>query len=308
MGEKDITEKTLEDYADVFADVVNVLLFNGEQRVMPEDLVDTTARSQFKADDGVLHEQERDVVKRWKHGKIVIALLGLENQTKPDANMPLRVFSYEGANYKSQLLDGEENSFYPVITLVLYFGKQRWEKARSLYEKLRVPEELRPYVNDFTINVFEISYLSEEQLAMFRSDFGVVAEYFVRSRTDPGYKPKKKVIKHVDAFLKMMKAVTGDHRYEEVRRSVRKGANITMCEVLDYREKRGEERGEQRGDKRGETRGEKRGIQRGIERDRRAVNRLNDLLLEDGRIEDLRRSTKDIDFQQKLLDEYGLKV
>ena len=84
-----ITEKTLEDYADVFADVVNVLLFNGEQRVMPEDLVDTTARSQFKADDGVLHEQERDVVKRWKHGKIVIALLGLENQTKPDANMPL---------------------------------------------------------------------------------------------------------------------------------------------------------------------------------------------------------------------------
>ena len=106
----------------------------------------------------------------------------------------------------------------------------------------------------------------------------------MRSRTDPGYKPKKKVIKHVDAFLKMMKAVTGDHRYEEVRRSVRKGANITMCEVLDYREKRG------------------------IERDRRVLNRLNDLLLEDGRIEDLKRSTKDIDFQQKLLDEYGLKV
>ena len=263
-------------------------MFDGEQRVLPEDLVDTSARSQFKADDGVLHEQERDVVKRWKHGKIVIALLGLENQTKPDENMPLRVFSYEGASYKSQLLDGEENHFYPVITLVLYFGKQRWEKARSLYEKLEVPEELRPYVNDFSINVFEISYLSEEQLAMFRSDFGVVAEYFVRSRTDPGYKPKKKVIKHVDAFLKMMKAVTGDHRYEEVRKTVRKGEDITMCEVLDYREKRGE--------------------QRGIERDRRALNRLNDLLIKDGRIEDLKRSTKDSDFQQKLLDEYGLKV
>ena len=222
---------------------------------------------------------------------VVIALLGLENQTKPDENMPLRVISYEGASYKSQLLDGEKN-FYPVITLVLHFGKQHWEKARSLYEKLEVPEELRPYVNDFSINVFEISYLSEEQLTMFRSDFGVVAEYFVRSRTDPGYKPERKVIQHVDAFLKLMKAVTGDHRYEEVRKSVRKGVSITMCEVLDYREKRGE----------------KRGIQRGIERDRRAVNRLNDLLLEDGRIEDLRRSTKDIDFQQKLLDEYGLKV
>ena len=42
MGEKDITEKTPEDYADVFADVVNVLLFDGEQRVLPEDLADTT--------------------------------------------------------------------------------------------------------------------------------------------------------------------------------------------------------------------------------------------------------------------------
>ena len=287
MGEKDITEKTLEDYADVFADIVNVLLFDGEQRVLPEDLVDTSARSQFKSDDGVLHEQERDVVKRWKHGKIVIALLGLENQTKPDENMPLRVFSYEGASYKSQLLDGKKN-FCPVITLVLYFGKQRWEKARSLYEKLEVPEELRPYVNDFSINVFEISYLSEEQLAMFRSDFGVVAEYFVRSRTDPGYKPKKKVIKHVDAFLKMMKAVTGDHRYEEVRKSVRKGERITMCEVLDYREKQG--------------------VQRGIEQERSVLNKLIEHLIKDGRIEDLKRSTKDSDFQQKLLDEYGLKV
>ena len=149
---------------------------------------------------------------------------------------------------------------------MLHFGKQHWEKARSLYEKLEVPEELRPYVNDFSINVFEISYLSEEQLTMFRSDFGVVAEYFVRSRTDPGYKPERKVIQHVDAFLKLMKAVTGDHRYEEVRKSVRKGVSITMCEVLDYREKRGE----------------KRGIQRGIEQDRRALNRLNDLLLEEG--------------------------
>ena len=87
-------------------------------------------------------------------------------------------------------------------------------------------------------------------------------------------------------------AVTGDHRYEEVRKSVRKGERITMCEVLDYREKRGEQRG----------------MQRGIERDRRALNRLNDLLIKDGRIEDLKRSTKDSDFQQKLLDEYGLKV
>lgn len=36
MGEKDIAEKVLEDYNDVFADIVNVLLFQGEQIVKPE--------------------------------------------------------------------------------------------------------------------------------------------------------------------------------------------------------------------------------------------------------------------------------
>ena len=29
MGQKDITEKMLADYNDVFADIVNTLLFNG---------------------------------------------------------------------------------------------------------------------------------------------------------------------------------------------------------------------------------------------------------------------------------------
>lgn len=33
MNTKDITEKHLEEYDDVFADIVNVLLFNGNQLV-----------------------------------------------------------------------------------------------------------------------------------------------------------------------------------------------------------------------------------------------------------------------------------
>ena len=31
MAEKDISEKILESYNDVFADIVNVLLFDGEE-------------------------------------------------------------------------------------------------------------------------------------------------------------------------------------------------------------------------------------------------------------------------------------
>ncbi len=65
MGEKDISEKLLEDYNDIFADIVNALVFNGEQRIKPDSLTNANVHSQYKA-DGKLHEQERDVAKKWE--------------------------------------------------------------------------------------------------------------------------------------------------------------------------------------------------------------------------------------------------
>ena len=38
LPERDIMEKHLEAYDDVFSDMVNVLLFNGQRRVGPKDL------------------------------------------------------------------------------------------------------------------------------------------------------------------------------------------------------------------------------------------------------------------------------
>ena len=37
MGEKDKIEKLLEDYPDVFADIINVLVYQGEEVVKPEE-------------------------------------------------------------------------------------------------------------------------------------------------------------------------------------------------------------------------------------------------------------------------------
>jgi hypothetical protein len=95
MAEKDISEKILESYNDVFADIVNVLLFNGEQVVDPSDLTDQAPRSAYKA-DGKLREVERDVAKRWTKGNIRIACIGFENQTAADSYMTLRVIGYDG--------------------------------------------------------------------------------------------------------------------------------------------------------------------------------------------------------------------
>ena len=229
MAILDITEKILEDHNDVFADIANVLLFQGEQRILPEQLVNTKDKSMIKA-DGRIHEQERDVNKYWNDGNVTIALYGIENQTDIDKDMPLRVYSYDGASYKQQLLNGKDR--YPVITMVLYFGTKRWNKAKTLSEIFHVPEELKPYFNDHKINLFEIAFLEDEQVQLFKSDFRIVADYFVQIRKNKNYIPSKDKILHVEEVLKMMSALTKDSWFEESYNQS-KGGVTTMCEVID---------------------------------------------------------------------------
>ena len=259
MAEKDLSEKLLEEYDDVFADIVNVLLFDGKREVKEEELVETGTESQYKADDSVLHAQERDVAKYWKKGKIRLALYGLENQTGIDTDMPMRVLNYDGMSYRSQLLKKSKER-YPVITLVLYFGTERqWKKPLSLYEVFSVPEELKEYINDYKINVFNIAYLSEEQVNMFTSDFKIVADYFVQKRKNGKYKPSSDVIRHVDAILKFMAVFTGDQRYfnEAIQKKMQAGGIQTMDKVIDDYIDLGRKEGMEFGMKQGMDRGRK---------------------------------------------------
>lgn len=234
MAEKDITEKNLEALNDVFADIVNVLLFKGEQVINERDLEADTTKSMFKA-DGKIHEQERDVSKFWKNGEIRISILGIENQTAQDSDMPLRVISYDGASYKQQLLDKNQKKRYPVATLVLYFGtEEKWSKAKHLYDCFEVPEKLKPFVNDYKINVFNIAFLSPKTIAMFKSDFKIIAEYFRAKRLNQKYKGSKEKLKHANETLKMFSALTGDDSFEKVYNedNFKKGG-ITMCDVVE---------------------------------------------------------------------------
>ncbi len=234
MAEKDITEKNLEALNDVFADIVNVLLFKGEQVINEKDLEADTTKSMFKA-DGKIHEQERDVSKFWKNGEIRISILGIENQTAQDSDMPLRVISYDGASYKQQLLDKKQKKRYPVATLVLYFGtEEKWSKAKHLYDCFEVPEKLKSFVNDYKINVFNIAFLSPKTIAMFKSDFKIIAEYFRAKRLNQKYKGSKEKLKHANETLKMFSALTGDDSFEKVYNegNFKKGG-ITMCDVVE---------------------------------------------------------------------------
>ena len=267
MAEKDIAQKILEAYNDVFADIVNVLLFDGEPVIHPDELEDQSPRSAYKA-DGKLRELERDVAKRWAKNNIRIACIGLENQTEPDPYMPLRILSYDGAEYRAQLTkENRDKPCYPVVTLVLYFGhRKHWDKPLTLHEALNVPEMFRPYVPVRKLNLFDLAWLSRAQVAKFRSDFRIVADYFVQKRERGDYEPSPDRLEHVQATLQLLSVMTGDRRFEEAfEKDDVKGGARNMCEVLDKVEARGISIGEARGISIGEARGEARGKAEGEE-------------------------------------------
>ena len=81
MGDKDISEKALLRYADVFADIANVLLFDGEQRILPNDLTEVDPHTYYN-DKQRQNVQIQDIVKHWKKEDIQIACIGFENQIK----------------------------------------------------------------------------------------------------------------------------------------------------------------------------------------------------------------------------------
>lgn len=260
MGEKDIAQKNFESYNDVVADIVNGSLFEGREIIKAESLVDAQPFSQYKAADGILRQQERDVAKYCMdlNCNLRLALVGVENQMVIDLDMPIRVMGYDGVSYRDELNQDEivvdkrtgrrrkvRGKRYPVITLVLYFGKRPWKKPLCLYEVIDVPEVLKPFVNDFKLNLIDVPRLTPEQVKKYKGDFQIIADYFVQLSRHGEYVPLNKSIQHTDSFLKLMSVLTRDKRYAEVLEDLADGQEgVRMCEVLDRVEARGRAAGE----------------------------------------------------------------
>jgi len=303
MNGKDITQKMLERYNDVFADIVNVLLFNGRKIVDEDALIDTPVDSALKL-DGEIHSQYRDVAKYWKNSQINIALFGLENQTVPDKLMTMRVIGYDGAEYKKQVLEENRNKKkYPVITLVLYMGYDRnWKYSNSLLDLLEVDENLKPYVSDYKINVFEIAFLDREKIDLFKSDFRMLADYLYQMRTTDSYKGDESDIKHVDEILMLMSAMSGFKNVENIIKVAHERKVSNMKGFFELAEEKGLEKGFELG----RTEGREEGLQLGRTEGADMVSELNTILAREGNLEKIIKANTDKIYRNELLKKYRL--
>ena len=279
MGQKDLAQKLLEDHPDVFADIFNVLLFQGEQIICADELEKTANESQYKADTSDLHEERRDLLKLWIKGKNK-ALLGIENQMDVDDHMPIRIIGYDGVSYRSQLLKGWKGNHCPVITLVLYYGDKSWDQPSALAEEL--PELEKLHGSDYQFHVFHIPDLTDEQIQMFQSDFRIVAEFFAAQKRGQKYRGSRKKIRHVDEMLKFMKVFTDDDRFLKVTLDDKQKEDVNMCMILDQIEEEGRQKGIQ------------------------VLSDLITILMKQGKTEELQRAAQDRTYCEQLLKDYQL--
>lgn len=142
----------------------------------------------------------RDIVRLVKM-EIQVVLIALESQDKIHYAMPVRVMAEDSGTYyeqwkkisklhrKKRDLTGAEflsgmsskDKLMPVITIVIYFGKEPWDGPRSIKEMLdldELPEKVQELINDYPIYILEVRKIKNPEI--FKSDFRLVVEFLQR--------------------------------------------------------------------------------------------------------------------------------
>ena len=338
MGEKDILEKKLLMFNDVFADFVNGIMFDGKDVVKEDELVDLSGWSHYKGDDSKHRFQDRDVVKLWKKENVVISLIGIENQDIPDEDMVFRVISYDGASYRTQLVEKERRKrkkkadkvaeksaekldIFPVITFVIYYGEEEWKHETTLHKRLNLGSELKHYVSDYSINLIDLKKLSEDDINKFKKDFKLIADYMVKGSK---HKADRIDLNHPEEVSELILRLTGEELPFEVEceeggknmekffepmfeRAEARGRAEGRAEGEARGRAEGEARGRAEGEARGRAEGEARGRAEGKTEGESCLARLISLLMSEGKNDKIKDVVENEVIRHGLYKEYGIQ-
>lgn len=196
---KDSAEKTFMKINEVFADAFNGYFFGGKKVIMPDKLTpaDTVSTVAHKSSGGEskFSERIRDLLKRaviCSDGHTRFVLLGIENQSIVDPWMVLRCLEYDARTYteqmeelcriKRQATDGLAASvvpskgiaaynLLPVVSLVIYFGPDKWTGPKSLHEMFgEMGDEYHPFAKfafDYRMNLIEPYQMNDKDFDVF---------------------------------------------------------------------------------------------------------------------------------------------
>ena len=158
---------------------------------------------------------------------------------------------------------------------------------------------LHAYFNDYKLNLFEIPWLTDEQVNLFKSDFRYVADYFVYLRKHDGndeeYEPPDGTVDHVGEIMNLFKALTNEDRFSVLEEQLAQKERVKMrSAMLDAAEERGR------------LLGVSQGISQGISRGEAKLSELMGKIMRSGNQQDLQDAIDNECRRQELYVKYGI--
>lgn len=272
MGTKDEYQFDYLDDNERFADQINGALFGGRQVVKPEELEPAEAQTVVTGKRGGTENIKTivDKVRLWKGKKLHI--LAVENQNYVDYRMVLRNMLSESVGYQKQwkrkkraheklqdLKDGDEylsgmkkdEKFAPIITLVVYFGTDGgWNGARCLHDLLDIDEELKEYVVNYRLNLYDCHEHDtfEEYKTGLRQIFETVRYVKDEEKLLKIMKENREAYSRIDSETRDMLEMVANIRIPEECRVLETGKEgYNMCDVFERIKIKGYEEGIEKG-------------------------------------------------------------
>ena len=235
----------------IFADMFNKFLYHGKQVINPDNLIEMDSTEivvpygEGKA--GVPAQKYRDVLKLMKtDGNIAYCILGCEDQGAIHYAMPVKNMLYDSMQFARQVTKAAKShrqekehkptsdeflsGFYktdrliPVVTLVIYWGPDRWDGPLTLKEMYTEADDaVMQYVPDYKINLIAPEQMSDDEIKEFKTSLKEVMLY----------------IKYSKDKNKLQKVTQADESFQNLDRQAAEVINVTTNSKLKYPEGKG---------------------------------------------------------------------
>ncbi|MDO5147965.1 MAG: Rpn family recombination-promoting nuclease/putative transposase [Oscillospiraceae bacterium] len=333
MTKKDHLTRIYISRNEIFADVVNYAVYDGEKVISPDILEegDTVAASYIYKGEGVKLSLERirdarKIVRQGENDKTCYMVFGAENQSRLHYAMPVRTMIYDAIEYVRQIenrkktfeaisdavKNGEEpaeappdseeflsswkanDKLVPVVTIVINFSDKKWDAPVSIHQMLDSEDDKYQRNRIIRELVPDYRFILIDPHQMSEDDF---------NRMHTNLKTILRAVAYASDESKSDR-LTGIN--EEITRSeaslIKKltGLNISIPEGKEVI-KMGEgikkllDDSEREGERKGEAKGENK------------LGTLFKALEKAGRKDDAFKAAADAEYRQKLYDEFGIK-
>lgn len=275
-----------------FADLFNNIVFGGRQIISADELVekDSTELISFFDEAGtksIKLQKWRDLLKMVtikSTDEVIMAILGIENQSDVHYAMVIRDMLYDAMSYSKQVEDAakkhrklrdtdtsseflsgftKKDKLKPVITLTIYWGMEEWDAPRNLYDMLNTNNtDVLKFVNNYKLNLVIPQELSD--FSGFHTELGKLFNIYKYAKDknamdkllkNSAYKSVKiETVDMMNTFLGIKIPIN----------SLNKEEAIDMCKAWDEQRAEGREEGREEGRAEGREEGRAEGRTEGL--------------------------------------------